>query len=195
MFTLRPSSGTVNLSSLRSVVRSKPDHVPPSLLTATAPLISHQPVNTTGYQSASLPCATSGSPAPAISWFKDGAPLDVAADSRLSQSPQGSLEVSGLQDTGGDMLEGSYRCTATNSLGTVRSRAATLTRTGKAALLTTPHELNWPACLLHGHACHTMSEFCCSYYFASFVRGLRLLFFLLCNYLALDAFSSEAMLQ
>ena len=55
----------------------------------------------------------------------------MAADSRLTQTPQG-LQVTGLQDSGGEALEGLYVCVASNALGTVRSLPANLTRTGES---------------------------------------------------------------
>ena len=133
MFTLRASLGEIStlLSSFVVLSSSPPHPLPLHTAQQSPPQITEHPTNTTGYTSISLPCRTTGNPAPAITWFKDGVMLDVGGDSRLLQRSDGSLQVSGLQDMDGDMLEGSYHCTTTNSMGTTRSTAATLTRTGE----------------------------------------------------------------
>ena len=133
MVTLRASSGEISSYYLLLWSDHPPLTLTLTLLTAqplSAPQITLHPTNITGYTSTSLPCMAPGNPAPAITWFKDGAMLDVEGNPKLLQNTEGSLQVSGLQDVDGDMLEGSYHCTATNSLGTTRSTAATLTRTG-----------------------------------------------------------------
>ena len=96
-----------------------------------------QPSNTTAYQITTLLCTASGDPTPSISWLKDGSPLNTDLDSRLSVV-SGGLRLQDLQGISGEALEGVYHCVATNSLGSVRSLPATLTRTGEATSL--PHK-------------------------------------------------------
>ena len=96
----------------------------------TSPQFLVQPSNTTAYLTTTLACTASGDPTPFISWLKDGSPLDTASNSRWSAVSAG-LEVRDLQGSTGEALEGVYHCVATNSLGSVRSLPATLSRTGQ----------------------------------------------------------------
>lgn len=68
---------------------------------------------------------------PTISWYRDGVLLDLSQDTGLTLSSEGL--VVGLQEEGGEALEGVYQCIATNSFGAVRSLPATLTRAGEIA--------------------------------------------------------------
>lgn len=86
--------------------------------------------NITAFRTATVPCSVAPGITTSTSWLKEGAPLDVAADPRLSLSSEG-LQLTGLQDAGGASLEGVYHCVGGNSLGVVRSLPVTLTRTGK----------------------------------------------------------------
>ena len=94
---------------------------PPQFLT--------HPSNVTAFRSTTLPCAASGTPTPTITWLRDGSPLDVTTTPGLTKTATG-LQISGLQDDGGEGLEGEYQCVATNQLGAVRSQPAMVTRTG-----------------------------------------------------------------
>ena len=94
---------------------------PPQFLT--------HPSNVTAFRSTTLPCAASGTPTPTITWLRDGSPLDITTTPGLTKTATG-LQISGLQDDGGEGLEGEYQCVATNQLGAVRSQPAMVTRTG-----------------------------------------------------------------
>ena len=72
--------------------------------------------------SLSLQCTATGDPSPNITWFRGGEPLGnevVMAD--------GSLLIENITE-GEDATRGgvSYYCTANNTFGTIRSRAATV---------------------------------------------------------------------
>lgn len=126
LFTLRLSTGELLL-----VVGTWYDDLPPFAgQQPSSPQFSVQPSNVTAYRSTILPCAASGTPTPIITWFRDGSLLDVTADPALTITDEG-LDISGLQDAGGEELEGEYHCLATNQLGAVRSQSAVLTRTGE----------------------------------------------------------------
>ncbi|VTJ68807.1 Hypothetical predicted protein [Marmota monax] len=83
----------------------------------TVPTIQPGPsvVNTSVNQTALLPCQARGTPPPAVSWRKDGAPLDPG-NSRLEVLPEGSLRIQPVltQDAG------HYLCLASNSAGSDR---------------------------------------------------------------------------
>ena len=96
----------------------------------SSPQFMTEPSNTTAYQTAVLYCSASGNPTPSISWFRDGSPLNLAADSRLSQTAEG-LGITDLQESNGRELEGVYHCEASSVVGRIRSRGARLTRTGQ----------------------------------------------------------------
>lgn len=114
-----------------------------------APQLVSQPSNTTAYENTTLPCTASGSPGPTISWYRDGVLLDLAEDPRLTLSSVG-LVVSGLQETGGETLEGVYQCTATSDVGAVRSLPATLTRASKIQMHSRPVRTSSPYVCLRG---------------------------------------------
>ena len=124
MFTLRLGSGELWLA------HADTGHVVTlSLPSGQAPQLVSQPFNITAYESTTLACIASGTPVPTISWYRDGVLLDLSED-QLTMSPQG-LVVSGLQESGGETLEGVYHCIATNTFGAIRSLPATLTRAGE----------------------------------------------------------------
>ncbi|XP_047380794.1 hemicentin-2 [Sciurus carolinensis] len=83
----------------------------------TVPTIQPGPsvVNSSVNQTALLPCQARGAPPPAVSWRKDGAPLDPG-NSRLEVLPEGSLRIQPVlaQDAG------HYLCLASNSAGSDR---------------------------------------------------------------------------
>ena len=67
-----------------------------------------------------------GVPEPTFSWTKDGSA--VTANDRISLSAENKhLTITNVNRT----ENGEYRCVATNSVGTVNSKAATLTVHGK----------------------------------------------------------------
>ncbi len=69
-----------------------------------------------------LSCYATGNPAPAISWTRDGSPVDTSNNSRISFSDdKKKLTITNVNRTD----SGEYRCVANNSLGTTFS-AATL---------------------------------------------------------------------
>ena len=108
-----------------------------------SPQFLSQPSNITANLIAVLPCTAAGDPTPTIRWFRGGSLLDVGIDSRLNQTAVG-LEVQELQEVGGEELEGIYHCEANNSVGSVWSTPASLTRSG--AVRNIPY---FPECRLH----------------------------------------------
>ena len=77
-----------------------------------------------------LRCEADGIPLPTVFWQKDSIPLDIDADSRLSQTPGGSLRIRGVVDTD----SGDYLCLVSNDAGT-DSRYFTVAVKGRPILL------------------------------------------------------------
>ena len=61
-----------------------------------------------------LQCEADGIPLPKVVWQKNDIPIDVEDDSRLSQTPGGSLKIQGVLDAD----SGDYVCLASNKAGT-----------------------------------------------------------------------------
>ncbi|XP_068150662.1 LOW QUALITY PROTEIN: roundabout homolog 2 [Drosophila tropicalis] len=80
------------------------------------PIIEQGPVNQTlpVKSIVVLPCRTLGSPAPEISWYLDGIPIDVQEHERRNLTDSGSLTISDLQR---HEDEGLYTCVASNRNG------------------------------------------------------------------------------
>ncbi|XP_017859874.1 PREDICTED: protein sax-3 [Drosophila arizonae] len=80
------------------------------------PIIEQGPVNQTlpVKSIVVLPCRTLGTPAPQISWYLDGIPIDVQEHERRNLSESGTLTISDLQR---HEDEGLYTCVATNRNG------------------------------------------------------------------------------
>lgn len=80
------------------------------------PIIEQGPVNQTlpVKSIVVLPCRTLGTPAPQISWYLDGIPIDVQEHERRNLSEGGTLTISDLQR---HEDEGLYTCVASNRNG------------------------------------------------------------------------------
>lgn len=80
------------------------------------PIIEQGPVNQTlpVKSIVVLPCRTLGTPAPQISWYLDGIPIDVQEHERRNLSDAGTLTISDLQR---HEDEGLYTCVASNRNG------------------------------------------------------------------------------
>ena len=104
-------------------------------LASRSPQFLAQPSNITAHLSATLPCTASGDPSPAITWFKDGSPLSPTTSPDYTLSQDGSLLVESLQEAEGERLEGRYFCVASNSVGAIRSKEVSLTRTGETDII------------------------------------------------------------
>ncbi|XP_055837660.1 protein sax-3 [Episyrphus balteatus] len=81
------------------------------------PIIAQGPVNQTlpVKSIVTLPCRTVGTPAPMVSWYRDGIPVDESPDDdRRNISESGALTISDLQKTED---EGLYTCIASNRNG------------------------------------------------------------------------------
>lgn len=73
----------------------------------------------------SFECNATGNPQPVITWLKESKPLDLS-DPRISIPKPGTLKITSVQASDA----GRYACVATNSLGMVYSRVATLVHRG-----------------------------------------------------------------
>ena len=98
------------------------------LILIVAPEISQSPIDATKVegQTALFNCVVAGYPAPDVAWEKNGAELNVAADTRLTVSSNDGnyqLTISNVQQSD----SGQYRCVANNSLVNATSSSATLT--------------------------------------------------------------------
>ena len=72
-----------------------------------------------------LTCMASGSPAPTITWFRNGAPLSL--DQRITMNADGTLHIANItENTDATRAGVPYHCTAMNKFGTIRSRTAVL---------------------------------------------------------------------
>ncbi|KDR13839.1 Roundabout-like protein 2 [Zootermopsis nevadensis] len=112
----RNDSGTVAVCSAvnpagsviwraRLTVTSPEDHPPPII--TLGPTNQTLPVKSM----AVLPCSAIGSPAPVITWYRDGAP--VLAGSRINISDSGTLQINDLEKRDG----GLYTCVASSRSG------------------------------------------------------------------------------
>ena len=75
--------------------------------------------------SLNLTCIASGSPAPTITWFRNGARLSL--DQRIAMNVNGTLHIGNITENADATRAGiPYYCTAMNKFGTIRSRTAVL---------------------------------------------------------------------
>jgi len=84
-------------------------------------------------QSATFLCVISGSPAPTVAWYKDGAAVDTDDDTRLTlNDDRRQLSVHGVlrQDAG------IYQCLVENSEGSEQSSGRLIIGGRRAALMT-----------------------------------------------------------
>ena len=94
------------------------------------PTIIKAPVNQSAHigSNVTFNCTVSGDPAPAVNWTKDGnlLPFNQKVMTNLTTG-ESQLVIRGVRmdDTG------KYRCVASNSMGTEKSRAAALLVLGK----------------------------------------------------------------
>ena len=74
-------------------------------------------------QNATLSCNADGNPVPAISWIRNGFPIDTAGNSGISFSEdKQQLTITNVSRTD----SGEYRCVANNSIGNATSDVANL---------------------------------------------------------------------
>ena len=75
--------------------------------------------------SLNLTCTASGSPAPLITWFRNGASLGL--NSRITMNTNGTLHIANItENMDATQVGASYHSSATNKFGTIRSRTAIL---------------------------------------------------------------------
>ncbi|XP_049271686.1 protein sax-3-like isoform X2 [Rhipicephalus sanguineus] len=91
-----------------------------------APRITEQPVDVVvrKHEPVTLRCGADGDPPPRIAWFHDGRPVRNSATRMVL--PEGQLFFLQVQHSRREQDTGLYWCTATNALGTVRSRNASV---------------------------------------------------------------------
>lgn len=91
-----------------------------------APRITEQPgdVVVRKHEPVTLRCRADGEPVPRIAWFHDGRPVRDSATRMVL--PDGQLFFLQVQHSRRDQDTGLYWCTATNALGTARSRNASV---------------------------------------------------------------------
>jgi len=86
-----------------------------------------------------LNCKAEGVPQPDIAWFKDGSRVETSPTSPNSQKvllPSGSLFFLRVVQNKREQDAGVYWCQATNAVGVVKSRNATLEVAGECIHLT-----------------------------------------------------------
>ncbi|XP_075749893.1 protein sax-3-like isoform X1 [Rhipicephalus microplus] len=90
------------------------------------PRITEQPVDVVvrKHEPVTLRCGTDGEPPPRIAWFHDGKSVRDSATRMVL--PEGQLFFLQVQHSRREQDTGLYWCTATNSLGTARSRNASV---------------------------------------------------------------------
>ncbi|XP_078352640.1 hemicentin-1-like isoform X3 [Oculina patagonica] len=89
------------------------------------PTITAHPHNTAAIEgdNVALSCNATGNPEPTISWSRNGSPIDIIGNSRISFTEgKSQLTITNVNRTD----SGEYRCVANNSLGNDTSNAATL---------------------------------------------------------------------
>ncbi|KAL1482297.1 hypothetical protein MTO96_033887, partial [Rhipicephalus appendiculatus] len=91
-----------------------------------APRITEQPVDVVvrKHEPVTLRCSADGEPAPRIAWFHDGKSVRDSATRMVL--PEGQLFFLQVQHSRREQDTGLYWCTATNALGTARSRNASV---------------------------------------------------------------------
>ncbi|KAH9368734.1 hypothetical protein HPB48_004753 [Haemaphysalis longicornis] len=96
-----------------------------------APRITEQPgdVVVRKHEPVTLRCRADGEPVPRIAWFHDGRPVRDSATRMVL--PDGQLFFLQVQHSRRDQDTGLYWCTATNALGTARSRNASVELAGE----------------------------------------------------------------
>ncbi|KAH6930790.1 hypothetical protein HPB50_018398 [Hyalomma asiaticum] len=96
-----------------------------------APRITEQPVDVVvrKHEPVTLRCGADGDPPPRIAWFHDGRPVRNSATRMVL--PEGQLFFLQVQHSRREQDTGLYWCTATNALGTVRSRNASVELAGE----------------------------------------------------------------
>ena len=105
----------------------------PRVVTGTPPRFDEEPQGAVVFAtdaagnraSLNLTCMASGTPAPTIAWFRDGASLSL--DQRITVNANGTLHIANItENTDATQAGTSYHCTAMNKFGTIRSRTAVL---------------------------------------------------------------------
>ena len=99
--------------------------VSPHAVSDMPPIFNIEPQDTVVFatnaaENISINCSASGNPSPNITWFREGMPL-----SNEMVNSNGTLLIDNITE-GVDATRGgmSYHCTASNTLGMIRSRAA-----------------------------------------------------------------------
>ncbi|KAL3261420.1 hypothetical protein MRX96_000029 [Rhipicephalus microplus] len=94
------------------------------------PRITEQPVDVVvrKHEPVTLRCGTDGEPPPRIAWFHDGKSVRDSATRMVL--PEGQLFFLQVQHSRREQDTGLYWCTATNPLGTARSRNASVELAG-----------------------------------------------------------------
>ncbi|KAL3223040.1 hypothetical protein MRX96_004863 [Rhipicephalus microplus] len=91
-----------------------------------SPRITEQPVDVVvrKHEPMTLRCGADGDPPPRIAWYHDGRPVRNSATRMVL--PEGQLFFLQVQHSRREQDTGLYWCTATNAVGTVRSRNASV---------------------------------------------------------------------
>ncbi|XP_075749785.1 protein sax-3-like isoform X1 [Rhipicephalus microplus] len=91
-----------------------------------SPRITEQPVDVVvrKHEPVTLRCGADGDPPPRIAWYHDGRPVRNSATRMVL--PEGQLFFLQVQHSRREQDTGLYWCTATNAVGTVRSRNASV---------------------------------------------------------------------